>query len=78
MSLPDFVFAKAFWQMVSFILAGVLGLLVFFGVLDPKYALSAGSVLSLLLAVLKWFDIEPQVRARIMARQALVKKVSKK
>lgn len=64
MNLPDWVYAKAFWQALSFAVSGILGLLAFFGVIPAMWALAPAALLALFLAVLKWFDIEPQLRAR--------------
>lgn len=64
MNLPDWVYVKAFWEALSYTVAGVLWLLVLFGVLPSVYALAPSAVLAIFLAVLKWFDIEPQLRAR--------------
>lgn len=64
MNLPPFVKAIAFWHAVSWIVAGVMGLLVFFGVLPANYAWTAAAVLSGIQAVLKIFDITPELRAR--------------
>lgn len=63
-NLPPFVYSKAFWTALSYVVAGVLSLLVVFGVLPPQYALSAGAVLAIFLAVLNWLHIEPELRAR--------------
>lgn len=62
MNFPPFAYKLAFWQALSFLVAGVLGLLVFFGVLSTSWALAPAALLALFLAVLKWFDIEPQFR----------------
>lgn len=64
MKLPPFVKAIAFWNAVSWIVAGVMGLLVFFGVLPTTYAWTAAAVLSGIQAVLKVFGIVPELRAR--------------
>jgi len=70
---PPFFYVKAFWQSVSFILAGVAGLLTVFGLLDPKYALDAGVFLTFFLGILKFFDVEPQVRLFLEARALALK-----
>lgn len=76
MNLPPFVYVKAFWEALSYILAGVLALLVVFGVLPPQYALGSAVILSAFLGILKWFDIEPQLMARA-AKLALKAKAKK-
>lgn len=62
MNLPPFVYKKVFWEALSYIVAGVLWLLVMFGVISTEWALGPSAVLAVFLAVLKWFDIEPQFR----------------
>ena len=64
MNLPPFVYAKAFWNAISLILAGVLALLVFFGVIPAIYALPAGAIYSFIVAVLQFFNINPQLKER--------------
>lgn len=65
MKLPPFVYALSFWKAASFLLAGILGLLVFFGVIPPQYGLEAGAVLTAILAVLEFFNIRPELQARV-------------
>lgn len=73
MNLPPFVYSKAFWTALSYALAGVLALLVFFGVIPPEWGLSAGALLAFFLMVLSWFGIEPELRARqLLDRQEQV------
>ncbi len=80
MKLPDFVYVKAVWEAVSYILAGVLALLVALGKLDPQWALGAGVILGWILGLLQIFDINPQLRAFRAARAArlLAEKKAKK
>jgi hypothetical protein len=61
MNLPPFVFAKAFWEAVSYIAAGIVALLVFFNVIPPDYGLPAGAILTFILAVLRFFKINPEL-----------------
>lgn len=64
MTFPDWFYVKAVWQALSYVAAGVLWLLVLFGVLSPEWALGPSAILALILGVLKWFDVEPQLRER--------------
>jgi hypothetical protein len=64
MTFPDWFYVKAVWEALSYAVAGVLWLLVIFGVLSPEWALGPSAVLAIFLAVLKWFDVEPQLRER--------------
>ena len=64
MNLPPFFFAKAFWEALSLLIAGILGLLAFFGIIPADYALPVGSVLGIILAYLRFFKIEPELRAK--------------
>jgi hypothetical protein len=63
-TVPPFFYVKAFWESLSFVLAGLLGLLVVFEVLEPQYAVGAGALLTWFLAFLKFFNIEPELRER--------------
>ena len=61
-NLPPFVYAKAFWTAVSWALAGVCGLLVYFGVLPPQFGWPAATILAGILSVLNFFGIVPELR----------------
>jgi uncharacterized membrane protein HdeD (DUF308 family) len=63
-SMPPFVYAKAFWQALSYLVAGLVGLLAFFNVIPDTFAYSAAVLETAFLAVLKFFDIVPELRAR--------------
>ena len=56
--------ALAFWEAVSWLLAGVVGLLAYFGKLPIEYAYSAPVILSAILATLRFFQIEPELKAK--------------
>lgn len=64
MNLPPFVYSLAFWSAVSWVLAGVLGLLVYFGVLPPVYNYGAAAILVAIQAVLKVIQINPELQAK--------------
>lgn len=66
MNLPPFVYSKAFWTGLSYLGAGLLALLVYFGVIGPEWALSAGALLALFLTVLSWFGITPELRLKAL------------
>lgn len=61
--MPPFVYSLAFWSAVSWIIAGALGLLVYFGVLPPAYNYGAAAILVAIQAVLKVIQIVPELRA---------------
>lgn len=69
MNLPPFVYAKAFWEAVSLLIAGILALLVYFGVLPADYGLGSGVILMFLLAVLRFLKIEPELKAKVTERK---------
>lgn len=62
MQLPDLFKVKAFWEALSFLIAGLLGVLFLLGVVPATWVIAPAVLLSLFLTVLKWFDIEPQLR----------------
>jgi hypothetical protein len=64
MNLPPFVFALAFWEGMSLVIAGVAALLVFFGVIPADYALGAGGFLGIILSILRFFKVNPELRAK--------------
>jgi len=68
MNLPPFVYALRFWEAVSFIAAGVLGLLAFFAVIPVAWAVGAGVILTAILAVLKFFGVTPELQLRAFMR----------
>lgn len=65
MNLPPFVYAKAFWEALSFVVAGVLGLLVVFGKIPPEWALGSGAILAWFYAILKLLGVTPELRAKV-------------
>ena len=64
MNLPPVVKSLAFWTALSYVVAGVLGLLVLWGKIPPEDALAPAAILAWLLAILKLFDIVPELRMR--------------
>lgn len=64
MKLPPFVFAKKFWEGVSLLAAGGLLLLNFFGLIPDALAISAGVILTSILAVFRFFGITLELRSR--------------
>lgn len=64
MEVPVFVYSLAFWTGVSYILSGVLALLVFFKKLNEKWALSAAAVLAVILAFLQFLGVVPELLLR--------------
>jgi len=54
----------AFWSAVSWLLAGVAGLLVYFGVLPDVYGYSAAVILAGIQAILKALQIVPELKQR--------------
>jgi len=54
----------AFWSAISWVVAGGLALLVYFGVLPDTYLYSAAVILSAIQAVLKAIQIVPELKQR--------------
>jgi len=54
-ALPPFVYSLAFWQALAYVIAALTAAFT-------SYKLEAGILLTLTLAVLKMFDIAPQIR----------------
>jgi hypothetical protein len=63
-TLPDFFYVKAFWEALSFSLAGLAALLAYFGVIPVEWAVGSGVLLSWFLAILKLFGVVPELRMR--------------
>lgn len=61
-NLPPFVYSLRFWEGVSWLLAGIVVLLVYFGVLPESYLYTAPVILSAILAVLKFLGVNPELR----------------
>ena len=64
MQYPPFVYSLAFWSALSWVIAGVLGLLVYFGVLPPVYNYGAAAILVAIQAVLKVIQIVPELKKK--------------
>jgi len=63
MQIPPFFYVLAFWQALAYIIAALVAYFT-------PYKLEAGIVLALFLAVLKMFNIAPEVRAFKAALEA--------
>ena len=72
MNLPPFVKSLAFWTALSWVVAGILGLLVYFEVVPATWGLPAALILSWVLALLNMFGITPELRAKLLAKWAEV------
>ena len=55
MKLPDFFYILAFWQCLCYVIAALVAAFT-------PYKLEAGVFLAITLALLKLFDIIPQIR----------------
>lgn len=64
MKYPPFVYSLSFWSAISWLLAGVAGLLVYFGVLPAEYGYAAPVLLAAIQAVLKFIGITPELQAK--------------
>jgi len=64
MNLPPFVKARKFWEGLAYIGSGVLALLVYFDVIPAQYALAPGAILMGVLALLRFFGVETELKAR--------------
>lgn len=67
MTIPPFVYSLAFWQALAYVITAIVAYFT-------PYKLEAGILLTLILAVLKMFDIQPQIKA-IQMRRDFVKKI---
>ena len=57
MTLPPFAYSLAFWQALCYVIAA-------FAAAFTPYKLEAGVALAVVLAVLKLFQITPELRAK--------------
>lgn len=64
MQLPPFVYSLAFWKAASYALAGVVALLVYFGVLPDVYLYGDAAILAAILAVLNFLQVNPELREK--------------
>ena len=62
MKYPAPFYSLAFWSAVSWVIAGILGVLVYFGKLPPVYNYGAAAILVAIQAVLKILQINPELR----------------
>ena len=58
------IYSLAFWKAVSYVLAGVVALLVYFGKLPETWLYSDAVILMAIQAVLNFFNIYPELRAK--------------
>jgi len=58
------VYSLAFWKAISYLLAGVTGLLVYFGYLPDQWLYGDAVILAAVLSVLNFFNIYPELRAK--------------
>ena len=57
------IYSLKFWEAVAHILAGLLAIGFLLGYVPAQYALGFAAILETILAVLKFFGIEPSVRS---------------
>jgi hypothetical protein len=69
MNLPPFVKSLAFWTAASWVVAGVLALLVYFGVVPATWGIPATVILTWVLALLNMFGITPELRAKALIQE---------
>lgn len=64
MNVPPVLKSLKFWESLSYLAAGVLGLLVLWGKLPPEDALAPAAILAWIVAFLKMLGITPELRAK--------------
>lgn len=64
MKLPNYVYALAFWKAVSYLLAGVVALLVYFGILPDAYLYGDAVILTAILSVLNFLEVHSELREK--------------
>lgn len=64
MNLPPFVKSLAFWKAISYLIAGVIALLVYYGVIPDAYLYGDAAILAALLALLNFLGVYPELRAK--------------
>lgn len=64
MNVPPFVKSLAFWKAISHVLAGVVALLVYFGILPEVYLYGDAVILLAIIAFLNFLQIYPELRAK--------------
>jgi len=62
--MKDWVRSLAFWKAISYILAGVVALLVYFGVLPDAYLYGNAVILMAILAILSFLGVTPELRSK--------------
>lgn len=70
MNLPPFVFSRAFWQGVSFVVAGILAILAMVGLIPVEWMFTADAVLAFFLGILHLVGIDPTVRRSLVGKLA--------
>lgn len=59
--MRDWLYSLAFWKGVSYILAGAIALLVYFGYLPDAYLYGEAVILAAILAVLNFIGVHPEL-----------------
>jgi hypothetical protein len=57
MTLPPFVYSLAFWQALAYVIAALVAYFT-------PYKLEAGVLLAAVLAILKFIQVTPELRAK--------------
>jgi hypothetical protein len=62
--MSNVIKSLAFWKAVSFLLAGIVALLVYYGTIPASFGYTAEAILAFILTVLQFFGIVPELRSR--------------
>lgn len=62
MNLPPYVYALSFWKAISYLIAGGVALLVYFGVLPDAYLYGDAVILMVIQSILNFFEIHPELK----------------
>ena len=62
MNLPPYVYALSFWKAISYLIAGGVALLVYFGVLPDAFLYGDAVILMVIQSILNFFGIHPELK----------------
>lgn len=77
LTIPPLFYVKAFWETLSYAIAGVLALLAYLGKIPTDWAVGGAAILAWFLGVLSLIGIVPELRMRAAVKNAVVVKVKK-
>jgi len=62
--VKDWLHSLAFWKGISYLGAGIVALLVFYGVIPDNYLYGDAAILAAIVALLNFLGVTPELRSK--------------